>query len=101
MTLAAIAKDRLTGVCLVDIGPELSPAGMDVIKDYIGRNPPQKTYEQAAAMRAQLLAGFEDVPDSRWAEEVRKHYNETPDGLQINYDPALRTAVLATATAFV
>ncbi|MXQ09145.1 alpha/beta fold hydrolase [Alphaproteobacteria bacterium GH1-50] len=95
MVLAAMAKDRLTGVCLVDIGPEIDPRGLDVIKTYIGKNPAQKTYDEAVAMRAELLAGFKGVPESRWREEVVKHYRETPDGLQINYDPALRDAVLA------
>ena len=28
---------------------------------------------------------------------MRKHYRETADGLEINYDPRLREAVLATA----
>lgn len=98
MLLALMAKDRLSGVCLVDIGPELSNRGLDVIKDYIGRNPAQKTYAEATAMRADLMAGFEDVPDDRWAEDVRKHYIETKDGLSINYDPALRDAVLAAGT---
>ncbi|MDJ0638683.1 MAG: alpha/beta hydrolase [Paracoccaceae bacterium] len=98
MALAAMAKDRLSGVALVDIGPELSTDGLDVIKNYIGRNPVQKTYDEATSMRAQLMAGFEDVPESRWAEEVRKHYVETADGLAINYDPALRDAVLAAGT---
>ncbi|NNE78982.1 MAG: alpha/beta hydrolase [Silicimonas sp.] len=99
MALAATAQARLTGVCLVDIGPEIAETGIDVIRNYIGRNPPQKTYEEATSMRAALLTGFEGVPESRWAEEVRKHYIETPEGLQINYDPALREAVLATAEA--
>ncbi len=97
MTLAATARKRLSGVCLVDIGPELAATGLDVIKGYIGRNPLQRTYAEAVAMRAELMAGFYNVPDSRWEEEVRKHYVETPDGLKINYDPALRDAVLATA----
>ena len=69
-----------------------------MIKDYIGRNPTQKTYAEAIAMRANLMVGFENVPESRWTEEVRKHYLETPDGLVINYDPALRDAVLAAGT---
>ncbi|MEM9426509.1 MAG: alpha/beta hydrolase [Pseudomonadota bacterium] len=95
MLLAMMAKDRLNGVCLVDIGPELDMAGLDVIKHYIGKNPPQKTYDEATAMRAALMAGFANVPEARWADEVRKHYVETPEGLSINYDPALRDAVLA------
>lgn len=99
MALASFAKARLTGVCLVDIGPELAPAGLDTIRDYIGRNPAQKTYAEATAMRASLIEGFEGVPESRWAEEVRKHYVETPEGLTINYDPALRDAVLAAGEA--
>jgi len=98
MLLAVLTKDRLSGVCLVDIGPELAGDGLEVIKNYIGRNPAQKTYAEAAAMRADLMPGFEGVPDSRWGEEVRKHYIETDDGLKINYDPALREAVLAAGT---
>ena len=99
MALASFAKDRLSGICLVDIGPEIAPSGLDVIKEYIGRNPVQKTYAEAVAMRASLMAGFEDVPESRWEEEVRKHYVETAEGLAINYDPALRDAVLAAGDA--
>ncbi|MEO1537194.1 MAG: alpha/beta hydrolase [Pseudomonadota bacterium] len=98
MLLAVTAKQRLSGVCLVDIGPELVTDGLDNIKDYIGRNPAQKTYTEAAQMRAALMAGFANVPESRWAKEVRKHYVETPEGLVINYDPALRDAVLAAGT---
>ena len=98
MLLAMTAKDRLSGVCLVDIGPELMADGLEMIKHYIGRNPTQKTYADAIAMRATLMVGFENVPERRWAEEVRKHYIETADGLKINYDPALRDAVLAAGT---
>ena len=95
LVLAAIARDRLTGVAFVDIGPEVAPEGLEVIKGYVGRNPSQKSHAEAAAMRAKLMAGFDGVPDSRWLEEVRKHYHETPEGLRINYDPALRDALLA------
>ena len=95
MGLAAMARERLLGVCFNDIGPEIAREGLDAIIGYIGRNPTQKTYAEATAMRASLMAGFEGVSEARWAEEVRKHYLETPDGLQINYDPALRDAVIA------
>lgn len=98
MLLATMAKVRLSGVCLVDIGPVLTDAGMDTIREYIGRNPVQKTLTEAAAMRADLMPGFDDVPKRRWEEEVARHYVETPEGLRINYDPALRDAVLATAS---
>ncbi|MEM9971857.1 MAG: alpha/beta hydrolase [Pseudomonadota bacterium] len=99
MTLAATAKERLSGVCLVDIGPELAAEGMATIVDYIGRNPAEKTYDEAVAMRASLIDGFDNVPEARWREEVEKHYKEGPQSLEITYDPALRDAVLATADA--
>ncbi len=99
MLLAAEAKNRLTGVCLNDIGPVIDIPGLSAIGDYIGRNPPEKTIAEAAAGRARIMAGFHDVPESRWLEEVRKHYVEGPEGLAINYDPKLREAFLAASDA--
>lgn len=89
MLLAATARERLTGICLNDIGPEIAPAGLEAIRGYVGRNPSARTHEEALAGRAALLPGFANVPESRWREEVMKHYEETPDGLVITYDPAL------------
>jgi pimeloyl-ACP methyl ester carboxylesterase len=94
MVLAATAKDRLLGVALNDIGPEIAPAGLEVIKTYLGRNPAQKTYAAAASARAAQWTDFTDVPMTRWLAEVQNHYQETPDGLVIRYDPRLRDAVL-------
>ncbi|MEJ8561234.1 alpha/beta hydrolase [Yoonia sp. GPGPB17] len=93
--LAATAKDRLIGVALNDIGPVIADKGLDVIKGYIGRNPAQKTYAEAAEARAKLWTHFTDVPMTRWLAEVKAHYKETDDGLVIRYDPKLRDAVLA------
>lgn len=95
MVLAATTKDRLWGVALNDIGPEIADRGLEVIKDYIGRNPAQKTYAEAAEARAKLWTHFKDVPMDRWLAEVKAHYKETSDGLVIRYDPKLRDAVLA------
>ena len=94
MVLAATAKNRLLGVALNDIGPVMEDRGLSVIKDYIGRNPAQKTYAEAAAFRAQLWSRFKDVPMRRWLAEVEAHYQQTEKGLVIRYDPKLRDAVL-------
>lgn len=94
MLLAATAKDRLLGVALNDIGPEIEAAGLSVIKDYIGRNPAQKTIADGAAFRAKAWTHFKGVPLSRWTDEIRNQYREEPDGLVIKYDPKLRDAVL-------
>ncbi len=94
MVLAATARDRLLGVALNDIGPELSTAGLDIIRNYIGKPPAQKTYAEAAAFRARNWVHFKDVPMDRWLAEVEAHYEQTPDGLVLRYDPKLRDAVL-------
>ncbi|UWQ18619.1 alpha/beta fold hydrolase [Jannaschia sp. M317] len=94
MSLALMAKARLAGVCLVDIGPELAPEGLQAIADYLGKPPEAANLAEAALMRAALLSGFENVPPSRWQEEAEKHYRETPEGLALTYDAKLRDAVL-------
>lgn len=95
MGLAATARDRLTGVALNDIGPKIDGTGLDVILGYIGRRPTQKTYDDAARFRAENWTHFKNVPMDRWQAEVRQHYIETQDGLDLRYDARLRDAVLA------
>ncbi|SIT16158.1 Pimeloyl-ACP methyl ester carboxylesterase [Roseivivax lentus] len=94
MMLAATMKERLLGVALNDIGPEIAEEGLATIRDYLGRNPVWKTYEEAAQVIGQRLAGFANVPQARWDNEVRVLFREGPDGLVIPYDPKLREAVL-------
>lgn len=95
MLLAAVAHDRLLGLCLNDVGPEIHRPGLERIFDYVGRNPAAKTHADLAARLPRNMPGFANVPGSRWLEEAVKHYTQTPDGLQITYDPALRDAFLA------
>lgn len=95
MTLAAMAHDRLLGVALNDIGPEIDPRGLDNIFTYIGHNPSHKTHESLLAIWPNVIQGFANVPSNRYREEITRLYDETPEGLAINYDPALRDAVLA------
>lgn len=97
MGLAGTVKERLLGVCLNDIGPEIAAPGLEAIKAYLGRRPTFRTMEDATHQRARLMAGFEGVPERRWREEAEKHYVETADGLDINYDPKLREGVLERA----
>jgi len=94
MVLGATARERVSGLILNDVGPEIARDGLTRIFDYVGRNPAGKTQE-GYAERLSRTPGFEDVPMSRWLEEARKLSVVTPDGLGIPYDPALRAAFLA------
>ncbi len=94
MVLAATAKHRLLGVALNDIGPEIADTGLDVIKNYIGKPLPFKTYAEAAEFRARNWVHFKNVPMDRWLAEVEQQYAVTESGLGLRYDPKLRDAVL-------
>lgn len=96
MFLAATQRDRMLGLCLNDIGPVIDMPGLERIKDYIGRNPAARTYEDLARKLPDAMPGFDAVPPERWLQEAHRHYVEQPGaGLRINYDPSLREAFLA------
>jgi pimeloyl-ACP methyl ester carboxylesterase len=95
MVLAATARARVMGLCLNDVGPVIEKAGLDRIKDYVGRNPAAKTHSALATAYPAAMTGFANVPPARWLAEAQLHTVETPDGLRITYDPALRDSFLA------
>lgn len=95
MALAAMARPRLLGLCLNDVGPVIERAGLLRIFNYLGRNPAAKTFADMAAKLPSVMTGFANVPPDRWLAEARLHYKDTETGLKITYDPALRDAFLA------
>lgn len=100
MLMASTVKHRLIGVCLNDIGPELAPGGLALIRDYVGKQPAVKNHELAARARARMMTGFTGVPHARWLEEVRRHLVPDDAGrLRLNYDPALARTVNTPALA--
>jgi pimeloyl-ACP methyl ester carboxylesterase len=94
MLLAVLAKPRLLGLCLNDVGPVIEPAGLDRIAAYVGRNPAARDLADYALRLARNSPGFAGVPASRWQAEAAKHAKVSAEGLQIPYDPALREAFL-------
>ncbi len=94
MFLGATAPDRVRGLILNDVGPVLDPLGLERIRDYIGRRPNARTHAEAAIALERFATGFANVPPGRWMEEARRHFIQTEQGLDINYDPALRLAFL-------
>lgn len=93
MYLSAIAPDRVRGLILNDVGPVIERPGLDRIRDYIGQRPAARTHAAMAVALQHAMDGF-DAPPSRWMEEARRHYIQTDQGLELNYDPALRVAFL-------
>ena len=95
MGLAATAADRVLGVALNDVGPQLDPDGLAGIMTYLGRKPTARTHAEAAMALPYVLKGFANVSTERWMQEARTHFVEGSGGLDITYDPRLRDAAEA------
>lgn len=100
MALAASHPERLLSVVLNDVGPVLEPSGIAKIMEYVGKQPVSKTYDLAArALQHVMGPQFPGVSLARWRQQAEVQFDETPDGLTLSYDPALRTALLEQAAA--
>ena len=92
----------IVGVVLNDIGPEIDPVGIERIKQYAGRLPPARTWNEAIAQtRAVHGDAWPDLPPDRWATLARRGYREDAAGMvELDADPnigeALRAAPAAT-----
>jgi pimeloyl-ACP methyl ester carboxylesterase len=100
MVLAATQPDRLAGVILNDVGPEIAPGGIERIMQYVGHAPQQHTHDDAAsAMAASLGTQFPGLSRDTWRRVAAGQYRETENGLALRYDPQLRDALLTQAEA--
>jgi pimeloyl-ACP methyl ester carboxylesterase len=93
--IGATQPQRLTGLALNDIGPELTAAGLADIAAYIGKRPAAPTLDAAARALPKSLHGFANVPHDRWLEMAGQLYAQSDDGLTLRYDPALADAFRA------
>ncbi len=101
MALSLSHADRLAGVVLNDIGPEVSAEGIERIMDYVGKPPAMADLDEAArALKAIHATDFPGVPLERWRAQAEAMFEEAPaGGLGLRYDPDLRKALVGQAGA--
>ncbi|WP_158971800.1 alpha/beta fold hydrolase [Chachezhania sediminis] len=100
MAVAAGHGDRLAGVILNDVGPEVGPAGIARIMAYLGEKPAQTDYDGWARAALEATAKeFPGVPLDVWRHQAEAQFIETGTGLDLRYDAHLRTAILEQAAA--
>ncbi|MEM8919051.1 MAG: alpha/beta hydrolase [Pseudomonadota bacterium] len=88
MLLARKHGDRVGGVLLNDIGPELDPAGLQRIGDYVGQG---RSFETWAHAGRDLAATSGDIfPDFKlqdWIDFAKKVYRMNSSGrIKLDYD---------------
>lgn len=73
MIMAVGAPQRIAGVLLNDVGPELDPAGLERIRDYVGqgRNFPTWMHAARALEESQAIA-FPDYEISDWLAMAKR-----------------------------
>ena len=89
--MGAAKPERVAGIILNDIGPQVEEAGLDRIRSYVGPSEPAKDWEEAAArcqaINSSAMYGFE--PED-WLAFAQRTCRELPDGrVEFAYDPAI------------
>ena len=92
MLLALTARDRISGLCLNDVGPVLERAGLERISTYVGRAPALSSLGEIAARLPAANPGFHHVPAERWMAEAERHFIARDGVISLTYDPDLKLA---------
>ncbi len=88
MLLAATERDKLAGVVLNDVGPEINPAGLERIRGYVGKATWFPTWVHAARALAEGNADVYpnyDIQD--WLRMAKRLYRVNSSGrIVLDYD---------------
>ncbi|KAA9132760.1 alpha/beta hydrolase [Marinihelvus fidelis] len=81
MIMADQQPQRMRGVVMNDVGPEVAPAALERILEYAGRTPAQPDWAAAATLaRQNYEIAYPDQDDAFWDEQARLAWRETADG---------------------
>ncbi|RLQ23437.1 alpha/beta fold hydrolase [Seongchinamella sediminis] len=88
--MAAMEPQRVQGIIINDIGPEIDPAGLDRIKGYVGKSGPVSNWDEAIAQAREInQVAFPDFSEQEWEDFTRGIYREQNGVPVLAYDPAI------------
>ena len=94
MGLSVLAPAQLTAVILDDVGPEVDVAGVERIRDYVGRDHPQPDWPAAVAEVKRLFPTLGLSDEAGWRRFAEATFREGPDGrLHVDWDVSLAKAL--------
>ena len=92
MVLALTAAERLAGVVLNDVGPEIEPAGLARIRGYVGQGRSFPTWMHAArGLREQSGIAYPDFELADWLRFAKRLMAVGPGG-RIGFDYDMKIA---------
>lgn len=90
MGIAAIAPERIAGVMLNDVGPELDLSGIDRIRTYVGKPVRFRDWQRAAdALQAKHGDVHPAYGGAEWLAYAKRVCRETAEGVEFDYDMAI------------
>lgn len=91
MIMVSMQPQRFSAAIMNDIGPVVNPAGLERIKDYVGKSVAVSSWEEAVAQQKAINGKeFPDFSESQWLEFARALYRENEEGVPVlAYDPAI------------
>lgn len=101
MMLGYGQPERVAGMVLNDVGPEIHLPGIERIKQYAGRLPAALTWRGAVAQSVAVFGeAWPGLPPERWEQLARRGYREDAAGVVLadadaNIGEALRAAPAA------
>lgn len=97
MMMGATTPERVAGLVLNDIGPEVDPRGIERIKSYTGLLPPVRTWDEAVSqLRLVFGSAWPGLSDETWSNLARRGYRADASGVPvIDCDPRVGDALRA------
>ena len=90
MLMAIMAPQRITAAILNDIGPEITDAGIDRIKSYVGQGQRFKSWDEAAETIATNNArAFDNYTHADWVRMAERNCREDNGAIVFDYDAAI------------
>jgi pimeloyl-ACP methyl ester carboxylesterase len=99
MGLAVMAPTRIAGAILNDVGPEITDAGVDRIKSYVGLGQRFKSWDEAAeTVAANNAHAFTNYTHDDWVKMVKRNCREENEEIVFDYDMAIAVPFEAAPT---
>lgn len=89
MAMAAVAKQRMAGLLLNDIGGQIEAVSLQRITETTGRPVRYPNWDEAAKGFARNAVGFTALPHEAWLKVVQRIYRESDGQIVENHDLAL------------
>ncbi|MFN2328226.1 MAG: alpha/beta fold hydrolase [Chromatocurvus sp.] len=88
--MASQQPERVAGMVINDIGPEIDPRGLARIQHYVGKVAPARSWDEAVARTREINGeAFPDYTDDDWLGFARALYVEHDGVPVLAYDPAI------------